>query len=154
MRYVACIILVLHGKSTLDFIFSGLADTLHSELMLYGIDVHIYFPATMYTPGFDQENQTKPEIVRRIESTDEGQTPDQAAQALYNGVVDGHAHITGDLLTALFSASTRGAVRRNNSFLDGLYDFIAYVSIYQLAPQMSGLILGECRLGPRYGGLA
>ncbi|PPQ72501.1 hypothetical protein CVT26_003591 [Gymnopilus dilepis] len=104
-----------------------LADTLHSELMLYGIDVHIYFPATMYTPGFDQENQTKPEIVRRIESTDEGQTPDQAAQALYNGVVDGHAHITGDLLTALFSASTRGAVRRNNLFLDGLYDFIAYI---------------------------
>jgi 3-dehydrosphinganine reductase len=62
-----------------------LADTLHSELMLYGIDVHIYFPATMYTPGFDEENVTKPEIVRKIESTDEGVTPEQAAQALYKG---------------------------------------------------------------------
>jgi len=66
-------------------IFAGLADTLHSELLLYNIDVHIYFPATMYTPGYDEENKTKPEIVRKIESTDEGVTPDQAAQALYKG---------------------------------------------------------------------
>ncbi|KAF8871168.1 oxidoreductase [Gymnopilus junonius] len=106
----------------------GLADTLHSELMLYDIDVHIYFPATMFTPGFDEENKTKPEIVRRIESTDDGQTADQAAQALYKGVVNGHTHITGDLITALFSASTRGAVRRHNWLLEGLYDFIAYVA--------------------------
>lgn len=99
----------------------------------------------MFTSGFDEENKTKPEIVRRIESTDEGQTADQAAQALYKGhfefsssflcsstqkflgIVNGHAHITGDLITALFSASTRGAVRRHNWFLEGLYDFIAYV---------------------------
>jgi len=66
-------------------IFTGLADTLHSELLLYNIDVHIYFPATMYTPGYDEENKTKPEIVRKIESADEGVTPDQAAQALYKG---------------------------------------------------------------------
>jgi len=39
----------------------------------------------MYTPGFDEENKTKPEIVRKIESTDEGITADQAAQALYKG---------------------------------------------------------------------
>ena len=63
----------------------GLADTLHSELMLYGIDVHIYFPATMYTPGFEEESKTKPQITRTIESTDEGVTPEQAAQALYKG---------------------------------------------------------------------
>lgn len=63
----------------------GLADALHSELMLYGIDVHIYFPATMYTPGFEEEGKTKPQITRTIESTDEGVTPEQAAQALYKG---------------------------------------------------------------------
>ena len=68
-----------------EYKFAGLADTLHSELLLYNIDVHIYFPAAMYTPGFDEENKTKPEIVRKIESTDEGVTPEQAAQALYKG---------------------------------------------------------------------
>lgn len=63
----------------------GLADTLYSELKLYGIDVQIYFPNTMYTPGFEEEGKTKPEITRRIESGDEGCTPEQAAQALYKG---------------------------------------------------------------------
>ncbi|KAF9484789.1 oxidoreductase [Pholiota conissans] len=107
----------------------GLADSLHSELMLYGIDVHIYFPATMYTPGFDEENKTKPDIVKRIESTDEGCTAEQAAQALYKGVVKGHAHITGDLITSLFSAGTRGAAPRNNWLLEALFDMVAFIAV-------------------------
>ncbi|PPQ97052.1 hypothetical protein CVT26_001275 [Gymnopilus dilepis] len=107
----------------------GLADTLQSEMMLYGIDVHIYFPATMYTPGYDEEEKSKPAITKKIESTDEGQTPEKAAQVLYKGVVNGHAHITGDLITDLFSASTRGAVKRRNWLLEGLYDFVAYIAV-------------------------
>lgn len=63
----------------------GLADSLHSELMLYGIDTHIFFPPTMYTPGFEEENKTKPAITRAIESTDEGLTADQAAAGLLAG---------------------------------------------------------------------
>ncbi|KAF8194594.1 oxidoreductase [Pholiota molesta] len=107
----------------------GLADTLHSELMLYGIDVHVYFPATMYTPGYDEENKTKPDIVKKIESTDEGTTAEQAAQVLYKGVVKGHAHITGDVITSLFSAGTRGAAQRNNWLLDALFDMVAFIAV-------------------------
>ena len=39
----------------------------------------------MYTPGFDEENKTKPELSRKIEEEDEGLTADQAAQALIKG---------------------------------------------------------------------
>lgn len=53
--------------------------------MLYGIDMHIFFPPTMYTPGYEVENLTKPKITLEIESTDEGLTPDQAALALFKG---------------------------------------------------------------------
>jgi len=106
----------------------GLADTLQSELMLYGIDVHIFFPPTMFTPGYEVENQTKPKIVREIESTDDGLTAEQAALALYNGVENGQVHITGDLITSLFRSSTRGASPRNNWVLDGLYDFAAFIA--------------------------
>jgi 3-dehydrosphinganine reductase len=53
--------------------------------MLYGIDTHIFFPPTMYTPGFEEENKTKPAITRAIESTDEGLTADQAAAGLLAG---------------------------------------------------------------------
>lgn len=106
----------------------GLADTLQSELMLYSIDVHIFFPPTMFTPGYDEENKTKPKIVREIESTDDGLTADQAALALFKGVEKGQAHITGDLITSLFRASTRGATRMNSFVLDSIYDSIAYIA--------------------------
>ncbi|KAG6807789.1 hypothetical protein H0H92_006392 [Tricholoma furcatifolium] len=106
----------------------GLADTLQSELMLYDIDVHIFFPPTMFTPGYDVENMTKPKITKEIESTDDGLTADQAALALYKGVECGQVHITGDLITSLFRSSTRGASPRNNWILDGLFDFVAYIA--------------------------
>jgi 3-dehydrosphinganine reductase len=107
----------------------GLADSLHSELMLYGIDTHIFFPPTMYTPGFEEENKTKPVITRAIESADEGLTADQAAAGLLAGVEKGHAHITADLITSLFRASTRGCAPRSNAALDFVLDLAAHVAI-------------------------
>lgn len=55
-------------------------------MILYGIDIHIYFPPTMYTPGYEEENKIKPKITLKIEETDAGITPDQAAMALIQGV--------------------------------------------------------------------
>ncbi|KAJ7201661.1 oxidoreductase [Mycena pura] len=106
----------------------GLADTLQSEFMLYdNLDVHIFFPPAMFTPGFDQENTTKPRIVREIESTDDGVTPEAAAQALLHGIKKGHAHITADMITTLFRASTRGVTPRHNALLDIVYDIAAMI---------------------------
>jgi 3-dehydrosphinganine reductase len=53
--------------------------------MLYDIDVHIFFPPTMFTPGYDEENKTKPQITKDIESTDDGITANAAAKALLQG---------------------------------------------------------------------
>ncbi|KAG2035228.1 hypothetical protein BDR03DRAFT_868559 [Suillus americanus] len=107
----------------------GLADSLHSELMLYGIDTHIFFPPTMYTPGFEEENKTKPAITKAIESADEGLTPDLAAAGLLAGIEKGHAHITADFITSLFRASTRGCAPRSNAALDFVLDLVALVGI-------------------------
>jgi 3-dehydrosphinganine reductase len=43
------------------------------------------------------------------------------------GIESGHMHITADLITSLFRASTRGSAPKNNWILDGIYDLIAYV---------------------------
>jgi 3-dehydrosphinganine reductase len=76
----------LSGNDLLKLIaLKGLADTLHSEMLLYGIDIHIFFPPTMFTPGYEEENKTKPKITRKIEESDDGLTPDQAALALFKG---------------------------------------------------------------------
>ena len=65
--------------------YLGLAETLQSEFILYGIDVHICFPGTIYTPGYEEENKTKPKITLKIEETDGGATPDAVAKGLLKG---------------------------------------------------------------------
>jgi 3-dehydrosphinganine reductase len=81
----------------------------------------------MYTPGFDEENKTKPAITRKIESTDEGLTAEQAAQGLFKGVENGEFHITADLITSLFKASTRGSSPRGNVLFETVLDIVAWV---------------------------
>lgn len=63
----------------------GLADSLRSEFKLYGIDVHVFFPCTMYTPGYERENLTKPSVTLKLEESDLGLTATQAAQGMLNG---------------------------------------------------------------------
>ena len=63
----------------------GLADTLRFELQLYNIDVQIFFPCTMYTPGYEEENKTKPRITLKLEEDDAGLTAEQAAQSMLTG---------------------------------------------------------------------
>jgi hypothetical protein len=76
------------------FGWTGLAETLRSELLLYSVSVHIFFPGTIYSPGYTQENKTKPKITLKIEETDDGLTPEQAASGLLRGM-------PSDLLTLL-----------------------------------------------------
>ena len=74
-------VLVLKGTN----IQTGLAETLQSEFMLYGIDVHAAFPGTMYTQGFEQENACKPKITRKVEETDGGAQPEVVARVILDG---------------------------------------------------------------------
>ena len=67
--------------------YLGLAETLRQELLLYSIDVQIYMPVTMYTPGYEEENKTKPQLTLKIEESDGGLTPEKAAEGLYEGAV-------------------------------------------------------------------
>jgi 3-dehydrosphinganine reductase len=143
----------------------GLADTLRNEFVLYDIDVHIFFPPTMYTPGYEEENKTKPKITLKIEEDDKGLTADQAADALLKGahtlelrprseeasflpgVTAGHAHITGDILTEIFRASTRGSAKGHNWIWDSILDSIGHVSPFShhqfSCPSGSPTILNE-----------
>jgi len=105
----------------------GLAETLRSELLLYSIGVHIFFPGTIYSPGYVEENKTKPKITLKIEESDDGLKPEQAAEVLFRGVQNGNFHIASDLIGNMFRSSTRGATPHNNAFLDAIYSFIGWV---------------------------
>ncbi|TFK50618.1 oxidoreductase [Heliocybe sulcata] len=106
----------------------GLADTLRSELLLYDIDIHLFCPNTMTTPGYVEENRTKPQITTIIEEGDSPVTPQQAALALLQGIADGHTHISGDMITELFRAATRGSAPYHNFLYDCCLDMVAFIA--------------------------
>jgi 3-dehydrosphinganine reductase len=61
-------------------------------MLKYGIKVSIFYPANMKTPGFDEENKTKPEETKQIEGTASTQSADEAAEYLMNGLRRGFVH--------------------------------------------------------------
>lgn len=107
----------------------GLAETLRSELLLYSISVHIFFPGTIYSPGYVEENKLKPKITLKIEEGDTGLTPDQSAKTLLRGIESNNFHIVSDILGNIFRSSTRGSTPNNNVFLDTFYAFIGWVAL-------------------------
>ncbi|KAG6917909.1 hypothetical protein DXG01_000518 [Tephrocybe rancida] len=107
----------------------GLAETLRSELLLYLVSVHIFFPGTIYSPGYIEENKTKPKITLKIEESD-------------GGVERGHFHISADLVGNLFRSSTRGASPHNNVFMDAIYSFIGGIGLAFWRRGVDASILG------------
>jgi len=107
----------------------GLADTLRSELLLYGTSVHILGAPTMKSPGYQVEMQTKPKIVAEIEG-DEGHPMDEIAEKLVSSVARGVNHIAFDLITDIFRVITRGSAPHHNSFvMELVLGFFGWVGI-------------------------
>jgi len=107
----------------------GLADALRNELLLYDISVHCYFPATIYSPGFEEEEKSKPKLTKVIEGADEGLKPEQCAKLLIRGLERGHFHITSDPIGHLFRNSMRGIAPRSTFFLDGFWSFVGGIGL-------------------------
>ncbi|KAI0375586.1 oxidoreductase [Pilatotrama ljubarskyi] len=111
------------------FALRGLAEALHSELMLYDIDVHIAFPGTIYSPGLEEENRMKPKITLKIEETDSGSSPEYVAEMILKGVQKGKFHITLDFIGHVFRASSAGSSPRNSYVADLFYGLVGYVAL-------------------------
>jgi len=122
----------------------GLAETLRQELLLYSIDVQIYMPVTMYTPGYEEENKTKPALVLKIEESDPGLSPEKAAEGLYEGVQKGDFHITDTFIADLFRTSTRGSsLFGSNIFKDLLFGLIGTIGLTLWRRDVDKQVLGH-----------
>lgn len=99
------------------FALRGLAECLNQELLPHGISVHVYFVASIDTPGFEDEQRTKPLVTRIIEGQDVSGDQSASARAgiLLRGLDDGKLYITSDAFTSLLLGSTAGL------YTDGLW---------------------------------
>jgi 3-dehydrosphinganine reductase len=116
--------------SPTKFALRGLAECLRQELLPHKIDVSIYFVGTINSPGFIEENKSKPEITKILEEGDITDTSPQSRakklikgknnraikqsainhllMILYLGLEQNQFFITSDLINDLFRVSGSG----------------------------------------------
>lgn len=95
--------------SPTKFALRGLAECLRQEFLLYGLQVHIYFVSTIESPGYEQENRSKPGITKEIEGADSSdKSPETRARSLVDGLQKNQFMITSDWATDLFRVAALG----------------------------------------------
>lgn len=72
--------------SASKFALVGLAEALHMELKPFDIGVTISFPPDTDTPGFKEENKTKPRITSKISESGNVFSPDDVAISIVNDI--------------------------------------------------------------------
>lgn len=87
----------------------GLAETLRPELKSHGIVVACAYPPDTATPGFDRENEHKPETTKRIAGSIKPRSAAAVAAAMVKGIERDRRVITADPSTAAL-ARTGGLV--------------------------------------------
>lgn len=122
-----------------------LSDTLSQELHLYpspGVKVHTVFPATIFGEAFDEENRVKPNITKKLEEEDGGQTADQVAEASLKGLEKGDELITTNgLLGMAMKGGMLGASRRNGwGVVDTLVAWVVAIVIVVVRRDMDGKV--------------
>ena len=106
--------------SPMKYAIRGLAECLRSELQMYGIQVHMYFPATILSPGLEEENKTKPALTLEIEGQDEGLSPEACAQHLLRGVESHEFSITDGIIGLCLRVSSGGCAPGNRLLFDSI----------------------------------
>lgn len=109
----------------------GLAECLRQELLPHDIRVHCYLVGTIDTPGYQQENATKPPITQEIEGAEssnlKGCSPADRAKALLAGIRKEQFLITSDWLNDIFRVSTQGTSPHNHWTLDWFYLLLSWI---------------------------
>ncbi|RPB10392.1 NAD(P)-binding protein [Morchella conica CCBAS932] len=141
-----------------------LADGLRQECILYDIDVHCCFPATIYSPGFEVEQTLKPELTKILEGSDEGQTPDVVAEACVKGLEKGQSLVVTNMLGEAMRSACWGGSPRGCWWWDTLLSWVVAVVWLVLGRMMDGDVhkyvkkhgipmRGKKAAGPREGGI-
>eukprot|EP01133_Synstelium_polycarpum_P011566 gene11566-13499_t len=111
----------VHGYSTYcpaKFALSGLAQTLRSELKPYNITFSLVYPPDTDTPGYAQENLTKPPATVAISGGAKPVSARVVADAIVDGIQCGDYHIAIDIPTKLCAILSPGLTPFYYPFFD------------------------------------
>lgn len=137
----------------------SLADGLRSEAQLYNaarrskttsstppapfdVDVHIVFPGTILSPGFENEEKTKHPVTKKLESSDPKQSELEAATAAVQGLESGQFMITTNPIIKLLRWGQLGNSQKNNVVLDMVGIWISSLVWLFMVPDLNGKVWG------------
>lgn len=123
----------------------ALSDTLSQELLLYhplcNIRMHTIFPGTIFSPGLEIENQSKPAITKNLEESDGGQTCEEVAASSIKGLENGEEMITSGILGVALKAGMLGSSRRNGwGIVDTVVGWIVMIVLVVVRRDMDGTV--------------
>ncbi|EPY52021.1 pig-F [Schizosaccharomyces cryophilus OY26] len=104
----------------------ALADGLRQECILYGIEVSIFLPATILSPGYEEENRLKPSLVLEMEKSDKAQTCETVAYYCMKGLDHGDFVITNNFVGDIMKNHSRTSSPHDNPILEFLYCMLTF----------------------------
>ncbi|KAI9845317.1 MAG: 3-dehydrosphinganine reductase [Sclerophora amabilis] len=128
----------------------SLSDALSQELLAYNgarrkqgavgpetdVKIHTVFPATIYSPGYEEENITKPTITKKLEESDEGQSEQEVAVASIKGLERGESLVTTTFIGSILRGGALGGSLRNSWVLDTMLSWVASLVWIFFKPDM------------------
>ncbi|OAK98937.1 3-ketosphinganine reductase-like protein [Phaeosphaeriaceae sp. SRC1lsM3a] len=137
----------------------SLADTLRSEVQIYNaarrsktstgiqpapfdVSIHVIFPGTILSPGFDNEEKTKHPVTRELESSDPKQTELEAATSAVQGLEGGNYMTATNWIVKLLRWGALGSSPRDNLVLDTLAAWVTTIIWAIMIPDLNGKVWG------------
>jgi 3-dehydrosphinganine reductase len=129
----------------------SLSDTLSQEIEMYNgaftqrhrtdapaadVKIHTIFPMGILSPGFDNEQKTKPELTKQLEEADKPQTPKDVARISISALERGEYLITTMFIGAIMKGAALGPSPRNSILGDTLLGWLSNVVFLQVIPDL------------------
>ncbi|KAF2223094.1 hypothetical protein BDZ85DRAFT_312746 [Elsinoe ampelina] len=133
----------------------NLADVLRNEVQLYNaarrgpnsqgapdrdVNIHVVFPGTITSPGYEQENRVKHPVTHLLEEGDPKQTGEEVAAAAVRGLERGGFMVTTQWLGNVMRVGMMGGSQRGNVVLDTVLGWIVAVVWLFMGPDLDGRV--------------
>ena len=134
----------------------ALSESLSQKILLYAshtapIRTHCVLPGTIFTPGLEIENSTKPGITKQLEESEGGQTAEEVALETLRGLEGGGENVsTGEWLWRAMKAGILGGSRRAGwGMLDLVMSWVVGIVLVVVRRKMDGKVRIWERRGDR-----
>ncbi|KAK6500381.1 3-dehydrosphinganine reductase [Arthrobotrys musiformis] len=122
----------------------ALTDTLRQECLLYDIGVHCCCPGSILSPGLENENLTKPDVLKKIEEEDDvPQTPEDVAKYCLEELQRGQTLPVSSFIARAARSAMVGPTPRVGFFFETLLTWICTIVFLFVRRGHDRLVLQE-----------